>query len=202
MKLYDFPLAPNPRKVRVYLAEKGIEMPIEPVDVLGGANRTPEFLARHPLGGLPVLELDDGTWLPESLAIIEYLEELYPEPPMIGTTPEERARVRAAERVCEHGVLLGAAIVFQNTSPFFAQRVRQSPDAAAQGQARLNTHLKVVDAMIGEQPFVCGARPTIADCTLFAALELASFGGIAIDPERRNVARWHAAFKARPSANA
>ncbi|HYC23206.1 MAG TPA: glutathione S-transferase N-terminal domain-containing protein, partial [Candidatus Bathyarchaeia archaeon] len=105
MKIYDFVGAPNPKKLRVYLAEKGISVRLEPVDIITGANRKPEFLAKNPLGGLPVLELDDGTHLPESLAIIEYFEELHPTPPMIGSTPLERARVRALERIAELGVL-------------------------------------------------------------------------------------------------
>lgn len=202
MKLYDFPLAPNPKKVRVYLAEKGIRMPIEPVDAINGANRTPEFLAKNPLGGLPVLELDDGSHLPESLAIIEYLEELHPEPPMLGRTPIERARVRAAERICELGVLASVATVFQNTSPFFAGRLKQSADAADNGRARLAANLAVLERMIGDQPFVCGAAPTIADCTLFAALEFAEFAGLGLDPGLAALRRWHAAFKQRPSASA
>ena len=202
MKLYDFPPAPNPKKVRVYLAEKGIQMAIEPIDAISGANRTPAFLAKNPLGGLPVLELDDGTCLPESLAIIEYLEELHPEPPMIGRTPLERARVRATERICELGVLSNVATVFQHTSPFFATRVRQSPEAAENGRARLAATLGVVDRLIGDQPFVCGRQPTIADCTLFAALEFAAFAGVAVAPDLANLHRWHAAFRQRPSAGA
>lgn len=202
MKLYDFNLAPNPKKVRVYLAEKGIGMAIEPIDAINGANRTPEFLRKNPLGGLPVLELDDGSCLTESLAIMEYLEELHPEPPMLGREPLERARIRAAERICELGVLSNVATVFQNTSPFFAQRVKQSADAADNGRRRLAVNLRVIDGLIGSAPFVCGARPTIADCTLFAALEFATFAGLPVDPELGNVTRWYAAFKQRPSATA
>ena len=204
MKLLDFNLAPNPRKVRVYLHEKGISIPIEAVDVLSGKNRTPEFLARvNPLGGLPVLELDDGTHLTESLAIIEYLEELHPTPPMLGETPLERARVREAERICEFGVLGSVAGFFQNTHVFFANRVKQSPDAAETALGRLATATKVVDARIGENPFVAGARPTIADCTLFAACEIAAFANAPIDyAARPNFARWYEAFKQRPSAQA
>ena len=97
MKLYTFPLAPNPTKVRVYLKEKGLDIPEQTVDLLAGEQQQPAFQAINPLGGVPVLELDDGTRLCESLAIIEYLEELHPEPPMIGTDPLERARVRALE---------------------------------------------------------------------------------------------------------
>ena len=204
MKLLDFNLAPNPKKARVYLREKGLTIPIEPVDVLAGQNRTPEFLARvNPLGGLPVLELDDGTHLTESLAIIEYLEELHPEPPMLGTTPLERARVREIERICDLGVLLTVGTVFQNTSPFFAGRIKQSADAAETARSRLATATTVVDRTIGSKPFVAGARPTIADCTLFAACEFAAFAGAAIDYAKLpNLARWYEGFKQRPSAQA
>lgn len=202
MKIYDFAIAPNPKKLRVYLAEKGISVPIEPVDITTGQNRTPEFLAKNPLGGLPVLELDDGTVLTESLAIIEYFEELHPEPPMIGSSPLERARVRALERIAELGVLQNVGSVFQNTSPFFAGRLKQSADAAENARNRLAANLKVLDERIGKQAFVAGSRPTIADCTLFAALEFADFGGVAIDPALANLARWRADFRKRPSAGA
>ena len=204
MKLFDFAIAPNPKKVRVYLAEKGLTLPIEPVDVPSGKNRTPEFLAAvNPLGGLPVLELDDGTHLTESLAIIHYLEELHPTPPMIGATPLERARVRETERICELGVLNSVAAIFQNTSPFFAGRVKQSADAAETARGRLATALGVLDKKIGSKTFLCGDKPTIADCTLFAAIELANFGQIAIDfPKLPNVSRWYETFKQRPSAGA
>lgn len=202
MKLYDFSGAPNPKKVRVYLAEKGIKVPIEPVDIVTGQNRQPEFLKKNPLGGLPVLELDDGTYLPESLAIIEYFEELHPEPPMIGTTPLERARVRALERICELGVLSAVATIFQNTHPFMAGRLKQSPEAAENARNRLAANLRVLDARINGQPFVAGNRPTIADCTLLAALDFAEFAQVPLDPAFGNVARWYAAFRQRPSAQA
>src|SRR5215510_14570260 len=162
MKLYDFVGAPNPKKVRVYLAEKGINVPAVPVNIVTGENRQPEFLKRNPLGGLPVLELDDGSILTESLAIIEYFEELHPNPPMIGTSPVERARVRMIERICELGVLGSVATVFQNTHPFMAGRFKQSPDAAENAKSRLATSLKVLDTAINKKKFVAGDRPTIA----------------------------------------
>jgi glutathione S-transferase len=203
MKLYDFMGAPNPRKVRVYLAEKGIDVPTEQVDIMTGQNRTPEFLAKkNPLGGLPVLELDDGTCLTESLAIIEYLEELHPSPPLLGSSPLERARVREAERICEIGVLSNIGTIFQNTHPFFAGRITQVPQAAENARVRLNNALRVVDARLAKTPFVAGNKPTIADCTLLAALDFASFGGIEIDPSLEHIKRWHGEFKQRPSASA
>ena len=202
MKLHEFSGAPNPKKVRVYLAEKGIDVPSVPVDIVTGENRRPDFLKKNPMGGLPVLELDDGTFLPESLAIIEYFEELHPNPPMIGTTPLERARVRALERLCELSVLGRIAVIFQNTHPLFAGRLKQSADAAESARSTLASNLAVLDAKIGANRFVAGDKPTIADCTLLAALQFAEFGQIAIDPALKNVHRWYESFKQRPSAAA
>jgi len=202
MKLYEFAGAPNPRKVRVYINAQGIDVAPEPVDILTGQNRSSEFLKKNPLGGLPVLELDDGSHLTESLAIIEYLEELHPEPPMLGTTPLERARVREAERIAEIGVLSNVGTIFQNTHPFFAGRVKQSADAADNARPRLQAALKVLDGRLAQHKFVAGDAPTIADCTLLAALDFAAFSGIELDPALRNVHRWYEEFKQRPSAQA
>ena len=203
MKLYtDAVGAPNPKKVRIYCAEKGLKLPCETIDIMTGQNRTAEFATKNPLMGLPVLELDDGSCLTESLAIMEYLEEAHPSPSMLGSTPVERARTREVERICELGVLSSVAAIFQHTSPFFAGRIKQSPEAAENARTRLAQVMKVLDTRIGSSPFVAGARPTIADCTLFAALGFAEFAGIAPDPACPNVVRWHAAFKQRPSANA
>src|SRR5262249_34679779 len=164
--------------------------------------RTPEFLKKNPLGGLPVLELDDGSHLTESLAIMEFLEEQHPDPPMLGATPLERARVREAERICEIGVLTNVGTLFQNTSPFFAQRVKQSPEAAENARNRLNAALKVLDAQLATRKFVAGDSPSIADCTLLAALDFAAFAQAEIDPAYQNVHRWYEDFKQRPSATA
>ena len=202
MKLYDFVGAPNPKRVRVYLAEKGLEVPTEQVNILSGDNRKPEFLAKNPMGGLPVLQLDDGTYLSESLAIIEYLEDLNPTPPMIGTTPAERGRVRSLERIAELSILGRVAQIFQNSHPFFAGRIKQSPDAAENGRNMLKGALRILDKMVGKGPFVAGARPSIADCTLYAAFDFAQFAGVPIDPECDNLQKWYAAFKERPSAQA
>jgi glutathione S-transferase len=200
MKIYDFVGAPNPKKLRAYLAEKGLQVPMEQVNIVSGENRTPEFLKKNPLAGLPVLELDDGSYLTESLAIMEYFEELHPNPPMIGATPLERARVRSLERICELGVLTRVGTIFQNTHPFMAGRVKQSADAAETARTQMAVSLKAIDEKIGTRAFVAGERPTIADCTLLAALEFADFVGVPLDPGFTNVARWYADFRKRPSA--
>ncbi len=200
MRIYDFPFAPNPTKLRVYLAEKGLEIPRVVVNLLQGEQRAPAFLAKNPLGGLPVLELDDGTTLRESLAIIEYLEELHPEPPMIGTHPLERARVRALERTADFGVLVRVARIVHNTrSPL--PGVKETPEIAEEARRSLPGTLAYLDAQIGTRPFVAGERPTIADCTLYAGLRFAELARVEVDPENRfgNLARWWAAFSGRPS---
>ena len=202
MKLYDFVGAPNPKRVRVYLAEKGLKVPTEQVNILSGDNRKPEFLAKNPMGGLPVLQLDDGTYLSESLAIIEYLEDLNPTPPMVGTTPAERGRVRSLERIAELSILGRVAQIFQNSHPFFAGRIKQSSDAAENGRNMLKGALRILDGIVGKGPFVAGARPSIADCTLYAAFDFAQFAGVPIDPECGNLQTWYAGFKERPSASA
>ncbi|TFH23793.1 MAG: glutathione S-transferase family protein [Myxococcales bacterium] len=199
MKLYTFPPAPNPRKLAVYLGEKHIEIPVLRVDLLAAQQSSPEFLAINPQGAVPVLELDDGTRLTESLAIIEYLEELNPEPAMIGRGPLERARVREAERLIDIGVLMRIARIVHN---------RGSPLPGVVGDAaladremeRLPRILSMVNDRIGSRPFVMGDRPTIADCSLFAALSFGEFFEVEVDPILANVCRWYAAFRVRPSA--
>ena len=181
MKLYtDAVGAPNPKKVRVYCAEKGISIPLQILDIVSGENRKPEFAKKNPMMTLPVLELDDGTCLTESLAIIHYLEDLHPDPPMIGTSPIERARTLEVERLCEQGAMASLGAIFQNTSPFFAGRIKQSADTAENARARLAQVLGVLDARIGSSPFVAGAKPTIADCTLLGAFGHAAVAGITI----------------------
>lgn len=199
MKLYGFAFAPNPRKLLTYMREKGIPFEYVSVSIPGGEHRRPEFTAKNPMQGLPVLELDDGTVLTESLAIIEYLEERFPEPPMIGTTPLQRQHVRAMERLCEMSVLMRVGRVFRNSHPMFAG-ASQMPALAEQARAELPGVLATIDRMVGDRQFVAGPSPTIADCTLFAAFNLAKAGGVEIDPSAANLARWWTMFSARPSA--
>jgi len=199
MKLYGFAFAPNPRKTLTYLREKGLAFDYVSVSIPGGEHRSEWFTRLNPMQGLPVLELDDGTVLTESLAIIEYLEDCNPDPPMIGRTPLERQRVRALERLCEMSVLTRVGGVFRNSHPMFAGP-NQIPALAERSRAELPGVLARLDAMVAGSEFIAGASPTIADCTLFAAFKLAEIGGIEIDPAARNLARWWKSFSARPSA--
>lgn len=201
MKLYYFQVAPNPTRVRLYLAEKeaaGTRVDIEPVVVKlpKGEQRTPEHLARNPLGRLPVLELDDGSFLTESLAIIEYLEELHPDPPMIGSTAVERARVREIERIADTGVLLHIGMLVHATnSPLGLPPV---PEMATQCRKALPRYLSEIDRRLADgRPFLAGERPTIADCTLQAALQFGRFGQVELDPQYEHLVRWDADYRGR-----
>jgi glutathione S-transferase len=198
MRIHDFPYAPNPRKLRIYLAEKGIQIPFVMVNILQGEHRQPTFLSRNPMGGVPMLELDDGECLSESLAIIEFIEELHPEPPMIGRTPIERARVRRLERIAEMGVLSRAArYVHASRSPL--PDVKGDPAVAAQMLEELSLPLGVLDAEAAERPFVAGEQPTIADCTLYAAAAFAKFAELDLLAGHPNLRAWFERFSERPS---
>ena len=199
MKLYDFPQSPNCRKVRMYLAEKGLSVPLQPVNLLTGEQRLPEFLRRNPFGAVPILELDDGAVIPESLAIIEYLEEQHPEPPLLGTEPLGRALVRAWERRCEFGVGLQATRRFLHSSPFFASRVVQNPQVVEEAAQVLRDRLTLIDTQLRDHEWVAGAF-SLADITLFTGVDFAAGSGFLLDPAWVHLSRWHAAMRARPSA--
>ena len=207
MRLYYFPIAPNPTKVRLYLSEKSsLGHPIElaeevVVSLAEGEQRSPEHLARNPFGALPVLELDDGSHLHESLPIIEYLEERFPDGPMIGTTPEDRARVRQLERIAEtRGLAPLARLVHATNSPLGRP---PKPEVAEEARTSLPSGFAYLDQLLADgRPFLAGERPTIADCTLAAGLQFARFGGCgdALTDGYERIERWDAAYRARPEA--
>lgn len=199
MRLYTFPPAPNPRRLNTYLGEKRIKIPVVLLNLAKNEHKRPDMLAKNPMAGLPFLELDDGTILTESLAIMEYLEELHPEPPLIGRTPLERATTRRLERICELGVAGRVARIVHNTrSPL--PDVTENPVIAEQARAELPRVLRLLDDEVGDRPFLAGDHPTIADCTLFGAWEFGRLFGVDFDPGLANLHRWHEAFLTRPSA--
>lgn len=198
MKLYTFFVAPNPTRVMIYLAEKGIELETEMVNLVKGQQKNADHLARNPLGKLPVLELDDGRCLTESTAIIEYLEELHPDPPMIGTTPEDRAEVRELDRLADLGVLLPLAkAVHATNSPL---GLPANPAVAEANLSGIPAVLEVLDAKLADQTFLGGDTPCIADCTLRAGYGFAEFRGIETPSGYAHIDRWRKDMDARPSA--
>lgn len=206
MKLYMMPVAPNPTRVRLYVAEKrdgGADIPLCEVriDLAKNEQNTPQHLARNPFGRVPVLELPDATHLCESLAIIEYLEECYPEPPMIGRDPAARARVRELERVAETGVLQPVAgVVHATNSPL---GLDPDPAIAAYFDRSLTRSLAVLDDTLSDgRTFLAGDACSIADCTLQAAFQFARYARLDVYSTYGNLHRWDEAYRARPAAAA
>jgi len=202
MKLYDSQMAPNPRRVRVFLAEKGVAVPTEQVDIATAANRQPEFRAKNPTGGVPVLELDDGTFLAESVAICRYFEELHPEPPLLGTDAQDRAVVEMWQRRMELELFGPIAQVFRNGHPFFAGRIPQVPEWGEVSRKHAEATMAWLDRELAGREFVAGERYTIADITALCGIDFGRVSKIRIAPEHAHLARWHAAVSARPSARA
>ena len=201
MHLYDFPQSPNCRRVRMYLAEKGLALTLTPLDLFTGEQKTVAFLGKNPFGAVPLLELDDGSIIAESLAIIEYLEELHPDPPLFGTTPFERAQARVWERRAEFGVLLQGTRRFLHTSPYFAERIEQSPKVAAEAGQVLGERLSLFDTHLQDNEWLAGTY-SVADITLFVAVEFAAASNFQLDPAWEHVQRWYSAIRQRPSAQA
>ena len=202
MKIYDFTQAPNPRRVRIFLAEKGITVPLEQVNLATGDNRKPEFLKKNPMGGLPVLELDDGTCIAESVAICRYFEEMKPEPPLFGTTAKEKAVIEQWNRRMEMEVLAMTAGAFRNTSEFFKGRIPQVPEYGEVCKNAAIKRLEWLDGELANRQFIAGDRFSIADITAMVGIDFGRTTGIKIQENQKNLARWHQAVSSRPSAKA
>jgi glutathione S-transferase len=203
MRLYDS-VGPNPRVVRMFAAEKGLDIPKVRVDLRGGENRQPPHLARNPAGQLPTLELDDGTFLAEITAICEYLDEIGPGPTLIGATPEERAETRMWTRRIDLNILepLAQSYRYSDGMSLFQDRIRVIPHAADDLKQIASDKIEWLDGLMEGRTYVCGERLTLADVMLFAFMEFAGKVGQAPPPERRNIHAHMLRMKARPSAAA
>jgi len=202
MKLYDNVMAPNPRRVRIFLAEKGITVPTEQVDIAKAANRSPEYLAKNPLGGVPILELDDGSILTESVAICLYFEGLHPQPPLLGVDARDKAFVEMWQRRMELGVLSNTAGCFRNTHAFFKGRIPQVPEYGAVCKEAAAKQLAWLDGELANRRFVAGERYSIADITALVGIDFGKVSDIRVLPEQKNLSRWYQEVSTRPSAKA
>jgi len=203
IKLYNHSLAPNPRRVRIFAAEKGINLTLEDVDILAGQSRTPEFLAKNSSGGVPVLELDDGSHLSESVAICRYLEGLHPEPNLLGRDLGEQADIERWNRRMELELFAAIGRTVQNTSPIFQGRFKQFPEYGEAQRAVVYQRLERMDRELNGHQFVAGDRFTIADITALVAIDIGGrLADIKIVPELAHLTRWHNAVSKRPSAKA
>lgn len=201
MKLYDGGRAPNPRRVRIFLAEKGVEVPLEVVDMAAMGHRSPEVTARNPLQRLPVLELDDGTVIAESVAICRYFEELYPEPSLFGTGAVGRAVVEMWQRRVELNLLISVMAAFRHIHPAMKEtEVPQLPEWGEINKPKALDFCRFLDGELADRDFIAGDTYSIADITALVAIDFMKLARIAVPPECTKLLRWHEAVSARPSA--
>jgi glutathione S-transferase len=203
MKIFDGGRAPNPRRVRVFLAEKGIEVPLAPIDMGAMEHRSNQITSRNPLQRLPVLELDDGTVICESVAICRYFEELYPEPALFGRGALGKALVEMWQRRMEFNLLTPVAQAFRHIHPAMKEwEVPQIPEWGEANKPKAVEFLRLLDAELAGREFVAGDEYSIADITGLIALDFMKPARIQVPDELANVLRWRAAISSRPSAAA
>ena len=206
MKFYDCSPAPSPRRVRIFLREKGIDVPTVQVDLMKGEQLGEAFLRINPDGTVPVLELDDGTRLTEILAICQYLEDTVPEPPLFGRDARERALALMWNTKIEQQGLSALADLFRNRSKGFKGRAlpgpvdfEQIPALVERGRMRSEQFFDRVDAHLADSAFMIGDVFTLADITLLVGVDFAAWSKIAIGEKRRNLQRWYDEVSARPA---
>lgn len=202
MIFYDLTAGMHPRRVRIFIAEKGISIERREVDAAGGANAQPDFLRLNPLGKLPVLELDDGSVIAESLAICRYLEVLHPNPPLMGRTPQETAHIEMWTLRIDHELSQPIALAFVHSSDFYRGRVEQVPEVATWSRARALQTMAWLDGELAERSHIAGDDYTLADIVAQCAFVLGKAVGLRISPEMTHLSRWFMQVSARPTARA
>jgi glutathione S-transferase len=202
MKLHDLKAGTNPRRVRIFLAEKGLTIPRVEVDMPGGENRREPFLKINPMGAMPVLELDDGTHIAESIAICRYFEELHPNPPLFGATMLERALVEMWNRRMELEITRPLQEAFVHLSPYWVGKREQVPEVGKFAQKTALARMAWLDGELAKRPFIAGDRYTVADITAQCGILLGKNTGTPIPAELTNLSRWFAEVSSRPTARA
>ena len=203
MRLYHSPFAPNARRVRMFLAEKGLELPLVPVDLAKLEQRSEDYNAVNPFQVIPALELDDGSVISESIAICRYLEELHPEPALFGTTPRERAEVEMWQRLAEFQLLFTIAQTFRHTHPAMREMENpQVPDWAEASRAKALTAMRRFDRALASRRYLAGERFSVADITGLIALDFTKPARVTVSEELVNLRRWREEVGARASAKA
>jgi glutathione S-transferase len=203
MKILQTRTAPNPRRVRIFLAEKKLQVPFEELDLMQGALKTPQFTALNPVQRVPVLVLDDGTAIAETMAICRYFEETNPEPALFGLGALERAEVEMWNRRMELGLFASVQHAFRHLHPAMASL--EAPQVPAWGEAnkpRALEALRIMDEQLRQHPFIAGAHYSVADITALVAVDFMKPARIERPASLSNLARWHAEVAGRPSAKA
>jgi glutathione S-transferase len=203
MKLYDSKMAPNPRRLRIFLAEKGISLPTEQVDIMAMQHKTPEYTAINPLQRMPALVLDDGTVITESIAICRYFEAQQPDPPLFGVGPREIALVEMWNRRAEINFFANVAAVFRHLHPSMKElEVPQVPAYAEASRPRVGWFLEWLDRELASREFIAGEHFSVADITTLCAVDFMKPARLAMPEGLTSVKRWHFSVSARPSAKA
>ncbi|WP_370034270.1 glutathione S-transferase family protein [Qipengyuania mesophila] len=203
MLFYDSPNpAPNPRRVRIFAAEKGIELPMQEVSIPKREQKAPEFVAKNPRGQTPILELDDGTVIAESVAIMRYLEAEHPEPPLFGTTSREIAAIEMWSRRVEMILMPPVGAVWVHTHPFTAALQGRNADWGESNRPRVADAMRFFDESLEGRDYLAGDGFSAADILLLTTVDFAKFVGLEMPEECGNLAAWHARVSARPSAAA
>lgn len=209
MKLYDCKTAPSPRRVRIYLAEKGIELDTVQVDLGRGEQFGPEFRRINPDCVVPVLELDDGRFISEVIAICHYLEVLHPEPPLFGRTPEEQAAVLMWNARVEQQGLWAMADAFRNSAKGLVDKALPGPDPypqipelAERGRIRVQAFFQRIDAQLADNQFIVGDFFSIADISTMVVVDFAAWLKMSLPDDAQNLSRWYESVAGRPSAAA
>jgi glutathione S-transferase len=209
VKLYDCTTAPSPRRVRIFLAEKGISVPSVQVDLRHGEQLGAAFRAINPEATVPVLELDSGTRIADIVGICRYFEEMHPTPPLMGVDAEDKAVVESCQRWCEREGFYAAMEAFRNATPGLKDRALPGPEnypqipaLAERGRARLQHFFADLDVRLRASEFVAGARYTIADITALVSLDFAGWMKVKPPPLLEALARWYEKVSGRASARA
>jgi glutathione S-transferase len=203
MKLYDGGRAPNPRRVRIFLAEKGISVPLEPVDLGAQQHKGSAYTAVNPMQRLPALVLDDGTVIAESIAICRYFEAVAPDPPLFGRGAKDAALVEMWNRRVELHLLFAVSAVFRHLHPSMQELEKpQVPAWAEANKPRVLEFLTFLDGELKNRSFIAGDRYTVADITGLVAVDFMKPAKLAVPDELTHLRRWHAGVAARPSAAA
>ena len=203
MKLHDLPPSPNARRVRIFIAEKGLEIPIVPVNMMTGENQTEDYLAKNSLGKMPLLELDDGTCIAESAAICRYLEEMNPNPPLMGRNPLEKALVEMWHRRMELEFLIPMITIFLHTGEMWKDRVTQIPQVAETGILNVKERMEWLDRELDGKEFITGEDYTVADIAAQCAFVMGKAAlGLRIAEDQLNLSNWFTRVSSRPTARA
>lgn len=206
MKFYDCSMAPNPRRVRIFIKEKGLDIPTVEVDLFGGENLKEEYLSKNIWGLCPALELDDGTVISESPAICSYINDMHPEPPLFGTTPVERAQVIASDRHMEHSGMQSVIYAFRNNFPDFAMRGvggregdKAIPELIERGQHGLKIFFERLEKQLSTSEYVAGDFYSMADITGLVVIDFAKFAEFEVPGENTNTLKWYEKVSSRPA---